>query len=109
MAIKVFWTNFAKEQLSNIFDYYKTKANQRTARDLVTGIVEKTKTLEFQKEAGQKEELLLSRKENFRYLIYKNYKIIYWFNTEKNRIEINDIFDTRQNPVKMIDETRNTE
>jgi len=109
MAIKVFWTNFAKEQLNNIFDYYKVKANQRIARDLITGIVERTRTLEFQKEAGQREELLSLRKENFRYLIYKNYKIIYWFNNEKNRIEINDFFDTRQNPIKMIDETRNKE
>ncbi|GEN76259.1 type II toxin-antitoxin system RelE/ParE family toxin [Chryseobacterium hagamense] len=76
MAMKVFWTNFAKDQLKNIFDYYKIKANQRIARDLVAGIVEKTKTLEFQKEAGQREELLSSRKENFRYLIYKNYLLV---------------------------------
>jgi plasmid stabilization system protein ParE len=101
MAIKIFWTDFAKLQLRNIFDYYKLKANPKIAKNLVTGIVEKTNTLDLQKEIGQKEELLSSRKENFRYLIYKNYKIIYWFNEEKNRIEISDIFDTRQNPIKI--------
>jgi len=100
MAIKIFWTDFAKLQLRNIFDYYKLKASPKIAKNLVTGIVEKTNNLDFQKEIGQKEELL-SRKENFRYLIYKNYKIIYWFNEEKNRVEINDIFDARQNPIKI--------
>ncbi|SDQ06514.1 Plasmid stabilization system protein ParE [Chryseobacterium soldanellicola] len=101
MAVKIFWTDFAKEQLRNIFDYYKLKASPRIAKNLVIGIVEKTNTLDFQQEIGQKEELLLSRKENFRYLIYKNYKIIYWFNEEKNQIEISDVFDARQNPVKI--------
>lgn len=76
MAVKIFWTNFAKEQLRNIFDYYKLKASPKVARNLVTGIVKKTNTLDFQKEIGQKEELLSLRKENFRYLVYKNYKII---------------------------------
>lgn len=103
MAVKIFWTDFAKLQLRSIFDYYKLKASPKIARNLVAGIVEKTNTLDFQKEIGQKEELLLSRKENFRYLIYKNYKIIYWFNEEKSRIEINDVFDVRQNPFKIQD------
>jgi len=106
MAVKVFWTDFAKQQLRNIFDYYKLKASLKIARNLVSGIAEKTNTLDFQKEIGQKEELLLARKENFRYLIYKNYKIIYWFNEKKNRIEISDVFDVRQNPIKMTDENR---
>ena len=45
--------------------------------------------------------LLKERIQNFRYLIFKNYKIIYWFNKEKNWIEIVDVFDTRQNPPKI--------
>ena len=57
--------------------------------------------MEFQTEIGQKEELLLDRKENFRYLVFKKYKIIYWFNKDKNRIEISDVFDARQNPIKI--------
>ncbi|SEN08282.1 Plasmid stabilization system protein ParE [Chryseobacterium taichungense] len=101
MAIKIFWTNFAKKQLRNIFDYYKLKANMKVANKLIVGIVNKANTLDFQKEIGQKEELLLTRKENFRYLVYKNYKIIYWFNQGKNRIEITDVFDARQNPIKI--------
>ena len=86
MAIKIYWTNFAKKQLRNIFDYYKTNASPQIAQNIVVGIVEKVNSLEFQTEIGQKEELLLDRKENFRYLVFKKYKIIYWFNKDKNKI-----------------------
>lgn len=101
MAIKIYWTNFAKRELKNIFDYYKIKASPKVAKNLVTKIVEKTTSLEFQDKIGQQEELLSHRKEKFRYLVFKNYKIIYWFNEQKNRIEINDVFDARQNPIKV--------
>ena len=99
--MKIFWTAFAKRELRNIFDYYKIKASPDIAQNLVIEIVEKTNALDFQSTIGQKEELLSVRKENFRYLVSKNYKIIYWINEEKNRIEIVDIFDTRQNPLKI--------
>ncbi len=99
--MKIFWTSFAKKELKNIFDYYKIKATPRIAKNLVTEIVNKTNALDFQSKIGQTEELLSDRKEDFRYLVSKNYKIIYWLNYEKNRIEIVDIFDTRQNPIKI--------
>lgn len=99
--MKIFWTKFAKRELKNIFDYYKLKASPRIAKKLITEIIVHSNILDFQNKIGQKEELLSNRKENFRYLVYKNYKIIYWFNDPKNRIEIVDIFDTRQNPIKI--------
>ena len=101
MAIKIYWTQFAKKELKNIFDYYKSKASNKIALNLVQGILNKGNSLSFQIKIGQQEELLLDRKEEFRYLIYKNYKIIYWFNKDKNRIEITDVFDERQNPIKL--------
>lgn len=102
MALKIFWTNFAQKQLRGIFDYYKTKASLNTARTLVSEIIKETDSLMLHSDIGQREELLLNRPETFRYLIYKKYKIIYWVNKEKSRIEISDIFDTRQNPSKII-------
>jgi mRNA-degrading endonuclease RelE of RelBE toxin-antitoxin system len=47
---------------------------------------------------GVLENLLKDRSQNFRYILSSNYKIIYWINKEKNRIEVIDVFDTRQNP-----------
>jgi len=50
---------------------------------------------------GKIEELLSNKPQEFRYIVSTNYKIIYWFNQDKSRIEIIDVFDTRQNPIKM--------
>ena len=71
------------------------------ARQITTQIVEKADELSIFIEMGAMEELLSDRLQEFRYLVSKNYKIIYWVNKDKNRIEIIDVFDTRQNPVKM--------
>ena len=49
----------------------------------------------------QIEELLIDREETYTYLICKNYKIIYSVDHKLKRIKIADIFDTRQNPVKI--------
>jgi len=101
MALKIYWSQLAEEKLEDIFEYYKTKASLRTARNLITGIVKHTLSLSNNPFIGQKEELLLNRKQGFRYLVYKNYKIIYWLNEAKSRIEIANVFDTRQNPQKL--------
>ncbi|MFY1045579.1 type II toxin-antitoxin system RelE/ParE family toxin [Chryseobacterium sp. GP-SGM7] len=101
MAIKIFWTDFAKKELRKIFRYYREKTSLQIAQNLVEGIVLKTNSLEFQSKIGQKEELLHDQKQEFRYLVFKSYKIIYWFNKEKKRIEIVDVFDVRQYPEKI--------
>ena len=101
MELVVYWTQFAEDKLDDIFDYYELKASYRIARKLVTGIVDKTIGLKKNPHIGQKEELLSDRPQNFRYLVFKNYKIIYWINQNKKRIDIVNVFDTRQNPLKI--------
>lgn len=101
MGLIVYWTQFAEHKLDDIFNYYKTKASIPIARKLVTGIVDKTIGLNKNPYIGQKEELLTDRPQDFRYLVFKSYKIIYWINKSKNRIEIANVFDCRQNPIKM--------
>jgi plasmid stabilization system protein ParE len=101
MELKIYWTDFSKNELRKIFSYYEENASLRIATNLVLGIENKTTILKSHPNIGQKEELLKNRKQEFRYLVFKNYKIIYWLNKERNRIEISDVFDTRQNPVKM--------
>jgi len=101
MALKIYWTTFSKSELQKIFDYYKKKAGIRISRRLIDGIIAETYRLSEQPLIGQQEDLLTDRKEGFRYLVYRNYKIIYWINGEMKRIEIVDVFDTRQNPSKM--------
>ena len=101
MELEVYWTRLAENKLDDIYDYYESKAGTRIARKLITGIIDKTIGLSKNHHIGQKEELLSERPQNFRYLVFKNYKIIYWINQNKNRIDIVNVFDTRQNPLKM--------
>ena len=101
MELTVFWTSFSKNELRKIFRYYKEKAGIRIAKSIVLELLFESSKLTSHPEIGQKEEFLITRKEEFRYLVVKNYKIIYWVNVQKNQVEIVDIFDTRQNPIKM--------
>ena len=101
MELSIFWTDFAKNELRQIFDYHKEKANSSMARKLVNGILKTTLLLIDKPEIGQKEELLADRPQGFRYVVHTNYKIIYWINSEHHIIEISDVYVTRQNPVKI--------
>ena len=105
MELNIYWTDFAKSELQKIYIYYKNTANVKTAKKIIINITSKVKILIKQPNIGQYEQLLNNHKENFRYLVSnKNFKIIYWVNIEKGRIEIVDVFDTRQNPSKMFKE-----
>tara|TARA_R110002124_G_scaffold109723_4_gene263159 strand:+ start:22067 stop:22384 length:318 start_codon:yes stop_codon:yes gene_type:complete len=101
MELEVYWTQIAEDKLNDIFIYYKLKAGHRVAQKLINGIVDTTIDLEKTPKIGQKENLLSDRTQNFRYLVHKNYKVIYWINEKQNRIEIANVFDCRQNPEKM--------
>lgn len=106
MALRIFWTDFAKNELRKIFDFYKKEASLGVAAKLTSGIVHEALKLEKHPTIGPKEELLKSRPQPFRYLVFKNYKIVYWVNDNKSRIEIVDVFDTRQNPLKLKRSTK---
>lgn len=102
MELTVYWTAFAENELNNIFNYYKIHASENIARTLVTGIVLETAKLKSHHYIGQVEELLIDRQtQDFRYLLYKNYKVIYRISIDANQIEVVDVFDTRQNPDKI--------
>ncbi|WP_445452929.1 type II toxin-antitoxin system RelE/ParE family toxin [Flavobacterium sp. 25HG05S-40] len=101
MELEIYWTDFSKKELKNIFNYYKEEASVNVARNLVLGITKEAAKLEKHPTIGQEEELLDKDSRDFRYLVFKSYKIIYWVNLEKNRIEVFDVFDTRQNPIKI--------
>lgn len=90
-----------KNQLKRIFDYYKKKAGLKIAKQISKEIIKKTDSLSYFPMIGVVEEILKERPQKFRYVISTNYKIIYWINNEEKRIEIFDVFDTRQNPEKL--------
>ena len=101
MGLKVIWTNFAKLELQKIFAYYNENATLKVAKKLVTEIVGESKKLSKNPEIGQRDELLSELQNDYRYLIFKSYKIVYYFNYRTNTVEIHDVFDSRQNPIKI--------
>jgi plasmid stabilization system protein ParE len=102
MELEIFWLQLAEDKLEDIYRYYRNKAGKRTAKRIVYGIIDKTVGLGKQPETGQVEINLAHRKIEYRYLVYTNYKIVYWINSSSNRIEIANIFDTRQDPTKIF-------
>jgi plasmid stabilization system protein ParE len=103
MGLTIFWLQLAEDKLNDIYSYCKSKAGKTTALKIVNGIVDMTIDLNRNPFIGQKEDSLSGRKQEFRYLLFSHYKIIYWVNNESERIEIANVFDTRQNPIKIQD------
>jgi plasmid stabilization system protein ParE len=101
MELEVFWSNFAKNKLEEIFDFYKLKASLKVAKKIVNGIVNQTIDLNKTPARGQIEDIFKDDDREFRYLVYTNYKIVYYINLKTNQIIIANVFDTRQNPEKL--------
>ena len=96
---QVIWTYFATLELKNIYLYYKMVANATIAEKIKKSILSSTKRLSTKPLIGQIEENLVELKQEHRYLVEGNYKIIY--RVIDQNIYITDIFDCRQNPQKM--------
>lgn len=94
--MKIIQTNFAIENLKDIFDYYSIKTNKKVAHKIRKQIFESTRQLKDNPESGQVEFHLekLNKKQ-----FVETTKIIQRF--FENQIIISDIFDTRQYPEKI--------
>lgn len=99
--MKIIWSEFAENQLDEIFDYYKKEAGLKIAKKLVSEIITAPNKLINNPFIGQEEELLKQRTVKYRYFVFKNYKLIYSIDKSNNLIKIADVFDTRQNPPKI--------
>jgi toxin ParE1/3/4 len=102
MKLKVIWSDFAEKKLDEIYEYYLLKISAITAKKIAQSILSQTEILEANPYLGQRENLLINRKIEYRYLIYTNYKIIYSIDEKNGFVKIADVFDSRQNPVKII-------
>jgi len=101
MILKIIWSEFAETQLDKIYEYYEKNASPRIAKKLLKVIINEPEKLIQKPLIGQEEELLKQREIHYRYLVYKNYKLIYSVDMENGFIKIADVFDCRQNPVKI--------
>jgi len=101
MKLQIIWSEFAEKQLDKIFEFYLELADEDTAKKLLYDLLSEPEKLVSNPLRGQTEPLLQKRIINYRYLIYRNFKIIYSVDLEKGFIKIADVFDTRQNPEKI--------
>jgi len=97
--MKIIWSDFSIEMLKEIFLYHKEVAGYKIANRIKTNIFSTTKQLKQHPNSGQIEPILELLNEGHRYLISGNYKIVY--KRVNEGILITDIFDTRQNPMKI--------
>lgn len=97
MEFKILWSEFAENQLDKIYKYYKETASDKVAKKLLIGIIKEPNKLLKSPKIGQKETLLIIRAISYRYLVFKNYKLIYSIDEENGYIKIADVFETRQN------------
>lgn len=91
----------AKIRLLEIIEYYDSVNSLSYGKKLVRELIKETKRLHSTPYTGQKEPLLIKRQSIYRYLIFKNYKILYSVNKQTSTVLIADVFDTRQNPDKL--------
>lgn len=102
----IFWSNFASEMVKDIYNYYKTNASPRVANRIRNQIFSATDQLKKYPFSGQVEISLQKLNEGHRYIVNGNYKIIY--KEVKEGILITDVFDTRQDSIKINNPKRKT-
>lgn len=93
-------THFALSQINSIFEYYSFFVSIRVAKKIKSDIISSIKSLKQEKVEWQKDEYLEYLNKDHRRLICGNYKIIYYFDQNKNIVYVTDVFDSRQDPVK---------
>ena len=96
--MKIKWYIEASGDLDKIYDYYLTK-NPRAAAMMYNKILDDVEILATQPYIAAIEQILIDCPENYRSLIVENYKVVYFI--KDDLVLIVQIFDCRQNPIKL--------
>ena len=87
-------------RLKEIHDYYKYNVHTQLADKIKAGIIQKLKHIKDHPYSGQEEEYLAELGLGHRRVVEGNYKII--FRIDGDSIYVTDIFDSRQDPSKVV-------
>ena len=98
--MNIIWSFQAKEEIREIYIYYKSVANSKVAKKMLSEIFTTARALKKHKEIGKIEENKNVSEKGYRFLVSGNYKIVYRIIDSKS-IFIATIFDCRQNPDKL--------
>jgi plasmid stabilization system protein ParE len=92
--LKIKWTEKSLAALQNVYNFYAEKSVEAANR-VIDDIVETAEAITFAEQYQQDEVL-----PQFRRMIVRHYKILY--QVDDNVVYIMNVFDTRQNPLKII-------
>lgn len=101
MDYKIIWSRFSEQQIDEIYEYYKNRVNSKLAKKIVKSIIIAPDNLIKNPKIGVVEPLSAHREIEYRYIVTTNDKVIYSVNENDRSIRIADVFDTRQNPIKI--------
>ncbi len=97
---KVLVTDFAKESLKHIYEYFKVATSVSVAQKIKSEIKRAILSLKDSGVDWQEDEYLKPLSTNHRRLICGNYKIIYYRDWDLKVTYVTDVFDARQDPQK---------
>ena len=97
---QVIWSDTALHDMETIYDFIVEKS-QPAAQRIIETILGRAKQLESFPESGVMQETAKPAVKEYRYLVEGDYKILYSYQAEIQRVYIATIFDTRYNPEKM--------
>ncbi len=86
--------------LEVIYDFLVNQSPVAAQR-ITESLLARAKQLESFPESGAGQQLVNDRDKRYRYLVEGNYKIIYNYLPEVERVYIEIVFDTRYNPDKL--------
>lgn len=89
---KLYWSNTAKDDLKDIYNFIKNKSAQG-AKHVIADIRKAPKSVHFPEQHQIETYFPICRR-----LIVRNYKILYTIDTVKKELYLVRVFDTRQHP-----------
>jgi plasmid stabilization system protein ParE len=100
--MRIYWEDEASNDLEKIQEFLEIHFGKNFANKVIDKIFTKTELLENFTEMGTIQQSIQDKGLSIRYLVESNYKILYQINASKGLVEILAIFDTRQDPSKML-------
>lgn len=106
MDVEIIWSKDSINTLNLIYNYYIDIVGKNKSTTFINKLLNRVVVLILNPESG----LFFNLKnQDYRYLIYSHYKIVYKLLKDNNQVIINIllIFDTRQNPSILFDKLEN--
>jgi plasmid stabilization system protein ParE len=100
--MRVYWKDSAIDDVDEIYEKLKFRRTKSSADREIDKIFDKADLLESFPEMGSVQENHNAEGLKVRYLVEGKHKILYQINSSQGLVEILAVFDTRQDPSRML-------